>query len=520
MAPQFGRLTTQLSERTIPPDDRFCEEINRLIAPATPLTPDLIYVAAKYLVSDQVNSFGGRFPANEHSRLAELLVDSPVLVGHRKDTLPIARNFRAELVERGSERWVKSYFYWLRGCQGAESLKANIDGGLYKECSIAFTYNLPECSICGDDIRNCEHEPGEKYPGEAGDATCHFNYRQIERVLESSLVYRGAVPNTLVTTDGLTENRSDSEMATDISSAGPRLIPVSSMESVPCDQRYLVVPRYDAVPVILSTHEGRVAVTKFDRTPIKVELADVPSRGTTGRAELQIALLVGLQGRRRCSRREVEQYLAGKSSRVTRLVVTTYPDTRFGNPLTKRRLSVNHVRTIPHRIAQWSELPQVAAQIATRDGVELWALDSDPLTDTGYLYSTHSTLAEIQTPDYCMVQTSPTLGMTYLTIKVDGKNLQFTLKDFGSGQPSSNKFFLADQTEPTDFNLSEAENFSTSLRSNLLAWSQTGESLRLKINSPEFTNITLRPVILNRRHRMLVQFHASEPRVRGRHAHG
>ena len=520
MAPQFGRLTTQLSEQTIPPDDRFCEEINRLIAPATPLTPDQIFVAAMYLVSDQINSFGGRFPVDEHSRLAELLVDSPVLVGHRKDTLPIARNFRAEMVDRGNEHWVKSYFYWLSGSQGAESLKANIDGGLYKECSIAFTYNLPECSICGDDIRNCEHEPGESYSGEAGDAICHFNYRQIDRVLESSLVYRGAVPNTLVTTEGLTENQSDSAEATDTPGGGPRLSPIGSLESLPRDHRYLVVPRYDAIPVLLSDHEGRITVTKFDRTPIKVELAESPLPGVKSGTDPRMALLVGLQGRRRCSRREVEQYLAGKASRVTRLVVTAYPDTRHGNPPTKRRLPAKPLRTLPHRIARWSELPQMAAQIATRDGVEIWALGSDPLTDTGYLYSTDSTQTEIHAPDYCLIQVSLTRGETYLTIKAEGKTTQFALRDFGSTRHTFNRYCLADQTDPIDRDLCTGEDSRAALRGHVVAWSREGRSLRLEVDSPECTVITLRPVILNCRSRLLVRFQSASQKVRGRHANG
>jgi hypothetical protein len=53
-----------------------------------------------FLISDQVNSYGGCFPSDEHEDLARLLIDSPVLVGHTKDKLPIARNFKAELVEK------------------------------------------------------------------------------------------------------------------------------------------------------------------------------------------------------------------------------------------------------------------------------------------------------------------------------------------------------------------------------------------------------------------------------------
>jgi hypothetical protein len=89
----------------------------------------------------------------------------------------------------------------------------NIDGGIYKECSIGFTFALPECSICGDDIRTCEHEPMGTY---GDDQTCHFNYRKIERVLETSLVYRGAIPETGVTRELVRPNSVEAEGATQL----------------------------------------------------------------------------------------------------------------------------------------------------------------------------------------------------------------------------------------------------------------------------------------------------------------
>jgi hypothetical protein len=199
MTARLGRITAQLAEpiATAPPDLVAC--INRAIGPPTPVRPQDVHVRAMFIVSDQVNSFGGCFPLDEHQRLAELLVDSPVLVGHRKDKLPVARTFHAVTLEKDGEHWVKAYFYWLRSAAGAEDLRENIDGGIYKECSIGFTFALAECSICGRDIRLCEHEPFQSYSSDGREQVCHFRYRRIERVLESSLVYRGATPDTHIT---------------------------------------------------------------------------------------------------------------------------------------------------------------------------------------------------------------------------------------------------------------------------------------------------------------------------------
>jgi len=99
-----------------------------------------------FIVSDQVNSYGGCFPTEEHQNLTNLLIDSPVMIGHRKDSLPIARNFHAETIEKDGVNWVKVYFYWLKETDKSEDLKKKIDGGIYKECSISFLFNFPECS--------------------------------------------------------------------------------------------------------------------------------------------------------------------------------------------------------------------------------------------------------------------------------------------------------------------------------------------------------------------------------------
>jgi hypothetical protein len=198
MSASLGRVTARLAEPTERVTVDLVDLINRNVNPPSPVGPEHVHIRAMYVVSDEVNSFGGRFPPEEHDRLAELLVDSPVMVGHRKDKLPIARNFHAVTVERDGRRWVKSYFYWLKSAAGADNLRENLDGGIYKECSIGFTFLFPECSICGKDIRTCEHEPLASCDVDGRQVVCHFNYRQIERVLETSLVYRGAVNDTSV----------------------------------------------------------------------------------------------------------------------------------------------------------------------------------------------------------------------------------------------------------------------------------------------------------------------------------
>jgi len=203
-----GKLKARLEAGTKSPskEEELIDLINRRIHPPRPVKNGEVHIRAMYIVSDSVNNCGGRFPPEEHDRIAALLVDTPVMVGHSKEKLPVARNFHA-VVERANSSpkgevtsWVKVYFYWAKGTKEGEDLKTNIDSGIYKECSISFSFTTPECSICGEDIRECKHIPFRKYRGPSGELqTAYFNYRGVEKILETSLVYRGATPNTRIT---------------------------------------------------------------------------------------------------------------------------------------------------------------------------------------------------------------------------------------------------------------------------------------------------------------------------------
>jgi hypothetical protein len=182
------------------PEEEISDElvflINSRIKPPKPVTGEQIFIRTMFLVSDEINSYGGRFPSEELHRIAELAIDSPVMVGHAKEKLPIARNFKAEVVRRDGHHWVKVWFYWMKNAKDAASLRENVDHGIYKECSLGFVFELPECSICGQDMRRCSHVPFKSYRTEDGEKEAHFNYLNVNRILETSLVYRGAVPNT------------------------------------------------------------------------------------------------------------------------------------------------------------------------------------------------------------------------------------------------------------------------------------------------------------------------------------
>jgi len=175
------------------------EDMERIgtLAPGR-IAPGDVYVRSMYLCSDRVcPADWGKFTENALRRICCLVVGRAVLRGHDRSSLPLARFYRAEVVERDGEtdpetgepvRWVRAWFYWLRGTTGARDLLLNIDGGVYREVSISWRYRGATCSVCGDDIRSCEHTPGRTYDG----TRCHFAVDEVLDVLEGSLVYRGA----------------------------------------------------------------------------------------------------------------------------------------------------------------------------------------------------------------------------------------------------------------------------------------------------------------------------------------
>ncbi len=176
------------------------DEINRVIKPAKPATLKSVYLGVLYVASNQINAQGGCFAEPELSRLAELIVDTPVLIGHKKTDLPIGRVFKGEIVRKNDSPWLRAFFYWHKDQAQADELKTGIDAGIYRECSLGFTYGRPECGICREDMRECRHRVHERVTVGRRDIKAFYYYREIEKVLEISLVYRGAVAGTSVST--------------------------------------------------------------------------------------------------------------------------------------------------------------------------------------------------------------------------------------------------------------------------------------------------------------------------------
>ena len=177
--------------------DEDMESINRL-APA-PLRADQVYVRSMFLCSTQpCQTDGCQFSRSALEQIAKLVIGQSVLTGHNRSSLPLARFYKAAVIERDSAGnkepvyFVRAWFYWLRETSGAKDLLLNIDGGIYREVSLAWKYNAWRCSICNEENGRCGHSVGEVYDGQK----CYRVIDRVTDVLEGSLVYKGADRDT------------------------------------------------------------------------------------------------------------------------------------------------------------------------------------------------------------------------------------------------------------------------------------------------------------------------------------
>ena len=358
MQARTARINARLAEpnQDVNPGE-YIDIINRQINPPEKLNPDQVYIRAMYIVSDEVNSFGGRFPFEEFEHLSQLLIDSPVMVGHRKDKLPIGRNFHSKIEIKDNRYWIKTYFYWLKNSDFSETLRENIDGGVYKECSIGFTFYLAECSICNKDIRTCNHEPFKIYDSKE----CYFNYRQIEKVLETSIVYRGAVPNTSITNKlQLTDDKTDDKTDDNINK-----LPDYNSE-------LLVIPNYDGM--FLSIHQEDNYTIYYEDESKRISydqidnlLADIPQEFKNRKA-----ILVGYRGKERCCYEHLIRYLRKKSSPVTHLEMKILPIVKNEQLKFYNDCRPHKTYMIKYAFSNLKNITKDSKLLATKNGVLIW----------------------------------------------------------------------------------------------------------------------------------------------------
>ncbi len=128
-AAMHTRGTPMFEKYGISPKD--LEIVNQL-APEN-LTADRIYVRSMFLCSSQAcKSDGCRFTRGALEEIANRIVGQSVLTGHDRSSLPLARFFKAAVVQHETNDegepvyFVRAWFYWLRETSGSKDLRLNI----------------------------------------------------------------------------------------------------------------------------------------------------------------------------------------------------------------------------------------------------------------------------------------------------------------------------------------------------------------------------------------------------------
>jgi len=162
--------------------DPIGEAVNRFAL--RPLSDAEYAVFTLDLCHNQVDRHFSRFPEEELEAIDRLTPGRPLMERHDlRGSLPRGTFFRSQLWREGERVSVRSDVYVLR-TRDNEDFILNVEGGVYRETSIGFSFRLRECSVCQKDLRTCRHVPGRSY----GDTVCHYVMRGVIEVIEGSVM--------------------------------------------------------------------------------------------------------------------------------------------------------------------------------------------------------------------------------------------------------------------------------------------------------------------------------------------
>ncbi len=361
------------------------DEINRVAQPPQPVTVDTVYIGLLHAASNEINLQGGCFESAELTQLSQLIVDAPVMVGHQKQELPIGRVFRGEVVHRNGVPWLQAFFYWHRDQRDADALKAGIDAGIYKECSLGFLYGKPECNICREDMRHCRHRPNEVVRLGGRDVRAFYYYKQIEKVLEVSLVYRGAVSGTSVSTLAVNASksatgdpfwRSRADVAFDLAQIKTPLAEV------------LIEPLYHGIWLDIRFDGGKITATAQDGTIYHHPILDEFSHCTDATDFRVVVQMLPVKGASRLPLETLRRTQDGRGLPRCRLSLIDVlrldgvdlqrtPLAERKAILIKRFSRTNAIAPMPHYRCRFVDLQEKAYRKGSGEGLRIIDLSSE-----------------------------------------------------------------------------------------------------------------------------------------------
>ena len=153
--------------------------------------------------------------------------------------------------------------------------------------------------------------------------------------------------------------------------------------------------------------------------------------------------LLGLRGKDRCGVDQIERYLLGEASPVTRLQVRLMPSEDLGRFRTTTADGAFSVCMIRHRRCLLTKLASASAEVATRDGVRIWPEQISLGDHCGYRYRPDP-IPRAGNGSYTLSQIGDT-GTALLTFVHDDCVHRFIVRQFNLHRLLRGGKFLADR---------------------------------------------------------------------------
>jgi hypothetical protein len=276
---------------------------------------------------------------------------------------------------------------------------------------------------------------------------------------------------------------------------------LSTLSELDFDQRYLVVPCYNSVPVLAVNDDGRPKVVRLTGEEIDVSLLQQTSLAAMSKAEPGFGWLIGYRGKERCSAAQLERRLRRSSSSVTRVELKLFPgpiDRSTGD-----RISNSFV---PCRIATHAQLETAARSIQTRDGVVIWPLNRPAPHFAGFRYRSEASARGFAGWYRLVVdKSSPDV---LLELSYDGARENFFIGGLAGDKRSENASYLAYRVEIQSATDSGKSRDAITGRISKIERHEAALAMELSGDWP--VRIDMRPALLNGRNCLLLNYRAAQ----------
>jgi hypothetical protein len=172
------------------------------------LSADEVDMGGADVCNNVIDSYDSRFSEKSLRQIAKLMPGSGMTVGHDMSGWSYATCFDAsvhqppegargipianerglrELRDMNLATWVRSKFYWPTAASWAKDLSTRIAYQITREVSAHWAFDLAVCGVCEQDLRACEHFPGDEYEGKKA----WYQMEDVTDYVETGFVVKG-----------------------------------------------------------------------------------------------------------------------------------------------------------------------------------------------------------------------------------------------------------------------------------------------------------------------------------------